>query len=204
MNNEQNNLDPTGLLIGKIYPLTIVSDRNGGMYSKGKYLAFNNYVEDIPKEIDGNDKYQEIFWNTKGLFDQYKIGKGNTINDAVLDLHSKMQQPNEKNFAEAYQPLFDLMNTEHDKILTVSEMNEIISASFKVYNTLDNIMQEVCDVEGCDLMPYDGGGCWRETGYWSVCQTHLTKHRSGENQPVMKKEAVEREASRLPDGRLPT
>ena len=143
MNNEQNNLPaPSSLLICKIYPLTIVTDRNGGMYSKGKYLAFNNYVEDIPKGIDGNDKDQEMFWNTKWLFNKYKIGKGNTINDAVLDLHSKMQHLNEKNLAEAYQPLFDVMNNEHDKILTVGEMNEIISAVSNVNKNLTELYQQ--------------------------------------------------------------
>lgn len=109
----------------------------------------------------------------------------------------------QKELAECYQTLFDLMDKEHGKILTVSEMDEIIAASFKVYNTIDNLMQEVCDVEGCDLIPCNGGGCWRETGYWSVCQTHSAKWRNGESQPLMKKEAVEREASRLLDGCLP-
>lgn len=39
--------------------------------------------------------------------------------------------------AKCYQPLFDLMAIEHDKILTTSEMDEIIKASFKVYHNLE-------------------------------------------------------------------
>lgn len=42
-----------------------------------------------------------------------------------------------KQIVECYQPLFDLMHREHDRVLTVSEMDEIIKASFNVYNMLN-------------------------------------------------------------------
>ena len=109
----------------------------------------------------------------------------------------------QKQLAECYQPLFELMYNEHDKILIISEMDEIIAAAFKVSNAVDNLYQEVCDVDGCNLIRCNGGVCWPETGYWSVCQIHSVKYRDGESQPIMKKEAIEREASRLPDGCLP-
>lgn len=53
----------------------------------------------------------------------------------------------QEELARCYQPLFDLMSNEHDKILTVSEMDEIISASLKVYNRIDNLMQEVLTIK---------------------------------------------------------
>jgi predicted small metal-binding protein len=37
-----------------------------------------------------------------------------------------------KELAECYQPLFDLMSKEHGLILTTSEMDEIIKAAIKV------------------------------------------------------------------------
>jgi len=54
----------------------------------------------------------------------------------------------------------------------------------------------VCDVESCDNENCNGGGCWRETGYWRVCATHSAAWRRGEPQPAMKREAIEREATR--------
>lgn len=108
----------------------------------------------------------------------------------------------DKQLAEAYQPLFDLMADEYDKLLVEHEMDEIISASYKVTENIDTLYESTCDVEGCDNIPSSGGLCWRETGYWSVCMHHSNDHKL-KPQPTMKKEAIEREASRNPDGTLP-
>lgn len=59
-----------------------------------------------------------------------------------------------------------------------------------------------CDVEGCGNEAANGGGCWRETGYWSVCGKHSSDYREGKPQPKMKKEAIDREKSRGADGVL--
>lgn len=62
----------------------------------------------------------------------------------------------------------------------------------------------VCDVDGCDNECCNGGGCWRETGYWSVCMKHSQMFRDGKPQPKMKEGAVAREATRDPvTGYLP-
>lgn len=61
-----------------------------------------------------------------------------------------------------------------------------------------------CDVDGCEGVSCNGGGCWRETGYWSVCQSHSADFRKGLPQPKMRESAIEREASRnKKDGTLP-
>ncbi len=60
-----------------------------------------------------------------------------------------------------------------------------------------------CDVEGCENEGANGGGCWSETGYWIVCSNHSQQHREGKDQPKMKQSAIDRENSRLPNGRLP-
>lgn len=53
-----------------------------------------------------------------------------------------------------------------------------------------------CDVEGCEGVSCNGGGCWRETGYWSVCSKHSNEFREGKPQPQMKQSAIDKEATR--------
>lgn len=106
--------------------------------------------------------------------------------------------------AEAYQPLFDLMATNFDKVLTVGEMNDIIAAVDNVNENLTELYREVCDVEGCNKDASSQGTHWRDKGYWCICYIHSQDGREGKQCPQMKKEAIEREASRLPDGCLPT
>ncbi len=104
--------------------------------------------------------------------------------------------PNQKEIAECYQPLFDLIFKEHDKALTMSEMDEVISAASKVTRSLDKIYTPTCDVEGCDGIVVSGGGAWEETGYWSLCDVHHFRGFRGKEQPKMKETAVKREAER--------
>jgi len=56
----------------------------------------------------------------------------------------------------------------------------------------------VCDVNDCNNENCNGGGCWRETGYWQVCSIHSQMWRDGKPQPKMKKEAIAIEATRDP------
>lgn len=60
-----------------------------------------------------------------------------------------------------------------------------------------------CNVEGCDNEAANGGGCWRETGYWTVCSKHARMHREGKPQPKMKQSAIDREKTRGEDGIIP-
>ena len=60
-----------------------------------------------------------------------------------------------------------------------------------------------CNVEGCENEGANGGGCWRETGYWTVCSKHSQMWREGKPQPKMKQKYIDKEATRLPDGTLP-
>ena len=59
-----------------------------------------------------------------------------------------------------------------------------------------------CDVDGCERVSCNGGGCWRDTGYWSVCSKHSQDHREGKPQPKMRPSSIERENSRDKDGYL--
>jgi len=68
-----------------IYPLTIIRDRYNGVYSGGKYLAFNLDIDEIPPEVIGNDvEARNFFYYTNIIY-----GKGETIMDAVNDLIDK-------------------------------------------------------------------------------------------------------------------
>lgn len=53
-----------------------------------------------------------------------------------------------------------------------------------------------CDVNGCKNAGCNGGGCWRDTGYWTVCSEHSTAYSNGESQPKMSQVAIKREKGR--------
>lgn len=74
--------------IKDIHPLTIITDRYGGIYSGGKYLAFNMEPWQVPKGVDGSDIDCAEFWDDNCK--EYLIGKGDTIQEAVDNLKSKL------------------------------------------------------------------------------------------------------------------
>ena len=59
-----------------------------------------------------------------------------------------------------------------------------------------------CDVDGCENEAANGGGCWRESGYWKVCTKHSAEFREGKPQPKMKQSSIDRENTRGVDGYL--
>ena len=84
--------------IEDIYPLTIMSDRYGGTYSEGQFLAFNDYFHHLPKQIAGSDGDCLTFWSD---FKQGKslnyfnnpifCGKGSTPTKALNNLLKTMK-----------------------------------------------------------------------------------------------------------------
>ena len=94
-----------------IYHLTVIRDRYNGTYSGASYLAFNLDSNSIPSEVHGSDTPCSYFWNLidEGNFVKGKVsrdyrdvvkyvGKGATIEDAVVDLYHKMKDGGEKFF----------------------------------------------------------------------------------------------------------
>ena len=75
--------------IEDIHPLTIITDRYGGCYSGGKFLAFNLEPWQVPKGVDGSDLDCADFWNEEAK--GYAIGKGDTVQEAINDLACKLQ-----------------------------------------------------------------------------------------------------------------
>jgi hypothetical protein len=78
-----------------IYPLTICLDRYTGVYSGGKYTAWNLHSHEVPEDIHGDDTACMNF------FDETEIiyGRGDTPNDAINDLERRMTMKN-KNITE--------------------------------------------------------------------------------------------------------
>jgi len=113
-------------------------------------------------------------------------------------------EPTPKEYAESYQPLFNILSA-HGLIPLQSEMDEVIRAVEQVKELQERLFYSECDVENCEFPPDNQGGCWNDTGYWCVCWHHSQKFRNGEQQPKMKDEAIERENSRdKVTGFLPT
>ena len=77
--------------IDDIHPLTIISDRYGGCYSGGKYIAFNLEPWDVPKAVDGSDSECSNFWWGNDC-QEFMIGKGETPEEACYDLIEKMNK----------------------------------------------------------------------------------------------------------------
>ena len=92
-----------------IYPLTVIRDRYNGTYSGASYLAFNLDSNLVPSEVHDSDVPCSYFWDLidEGNFVEGKVardyrdvvkyvGKGASIEDAVIDLYRKMKDGGEK------------------------------------------------------------------------------------------------------------
>ena len=79
-----------------IYPMTIIKDRYSGMYSHGKYTAWNVEFDEMPKEIIGGDEVCENFWWENDVYEKYIVGLGDTPKDAEKDLLNKLHASNHK------------------------------------------------------------------------------------------------------------
>jgi len=84
------------------YPFTLIMDRYGGTYSGGKFLAMNQFYDEIDTSIGSCDSEEMIFWNEfkQGepigfLRDKMYIGKGNTPQEAINDLINLINNKNE-------------------------------------------------------------------------------------------------------------
>ena len=68
----------------ELYPVTIVTDRYGGTYSKGRWLAFNLPPNELPPEIDADDVTCYKFWKNTDIL----VGRGSTPDEALKDLEN--------------------------------------------------------------------------------------------------------------------
>lgn len=54
------------------YPITVVADRYGGLYTEGEWLAFPLRPEDVPRQSNGSDMAQLDF--LESYHEPYGIG----------------------------------------------------------------------------------------------------------------------------------
>lgn len=64
------------------YPLTIIADRYGGTYSRGRFLAFPLGFNEVPEEVAEDDVPCVHFW---GWYNE-PVGRGTTPEEAYLNL----------------------------------------------------------------------------------------------------------------------
>jgi hypothetical protein len=102
----------------------------------------------------------------------------------ILDTYSNDDEATKKLITDA---IFDLAND----IFSFAELEEEYEPYFGW-----------CNVEGCENEGANGGGCWRETGYWTVCSKHSKEFIEGKPQPPMKQWAIDKEKRRGADGLL--
>lgn len=69
------------------YPLTIISDRYSGCYSRGRFTAWPLYPGEIPEDQDGCDISCSVFWGNYAD----PVGKGETPELAFEDLKQKIR-----------------------------------------------------------------------------------------------------------------
>jgi hypothetical protein len=75
-----------------IYPLTIIQDRYNGIYSGGKFTAWNLYPNELPDEVFSDDVTCRCFWADQEI----TIGRGNTPDEALAMLAVSLER--EKRF----------------------------------------------------------------------------------------------------------
>ena len=80
----------TKLWLENHYPLTIVNDRYGGVYSGGEYTAWPLLFYEVPKDIEGDDIACSSFW--WGDTDTSLVGRGDTPRKALNDLVKRMKK----------------------------------------------------------------------------------------------------------------
>lgn len=65
-----------------IYPLTIIQDRYNGIYSGGKFTAWNLCPDELPGGATADDVTCRMFWDDPEI----AVGRGSTPNEALFDL----------------------------------------------------------------------------------------------------------------------
>ena len=78
----------------ELYPLTIIMDRYNGVYSGGKYTAWNCQPHFIPSGIYGDDMDCYDTWDEvrADVHMKYMFGVGDTIEDAIKNLANKRRE----------------------------------------------------------------------------------------------------------------
>ena len=84
-----------------LYPVTIIMDRYGGVYSEGKYVAFPMRWDSVPEGCDADDVTCSEFW---GEVDKAgaPAGVGDSPNEAMADLEKKAKGLSKQDIEDRY------------------------------------------------------------------------------------------------------
>jgi len=206
MSNEQkvSQVDKTERKLFEAVSVDKELPKESGAYFVG--IKFSNGEESITTEnfdshvngFAGQRRTKTLYW-LKPLPPQQ-------LSDSEVDLESEF-----KNDFEYFLKRSDnRLQYQSNKGLRLSELKALWMLGYKAAHKsndseMDNSNEPYfgwCDVEGCEKEGANGGNCWRETGYWTVCLDHSASFREGESQPKMKDYAIFREESRGEDGIL--
>ena len=81
------------MIYDDIYPLTVCIDRYSGIFSGGKFTAWNLDVRDMPWQIcGGDDDAMDIFHDIRNGDLNIVYGIGATPDEAVKDLWNKLKK----------------------------------------------------------------------------------------------------------------
>ena len=75
----------TPIAAKRLYPVTIVQTRYGGIYEGGAWAAFLSHPEEIPPDAFGGDSVCVSWWSDF----VYAVGVGATPDTALADLKAK-------------------------------------------------------------------------------------------------------------------
>ncbi len=75
----------TPIAANRLYPVTIVQTRYGGIYEGGAWAAFLSRPEEIPPDAFGGDSVCVSWWSDF----VYAVGVGATPDSALADLKAK-------------------------------------------------------------------------------------------------------------------
>lgn len=79
------------------YGATVAQARYSGVYEGGRWLAFPAFPDSVDNKFpgwDGSDLEALEFWGNPDS-GQALVGRGNTPNDAVMDMTARMEENNE-------------------------------------------------------------------------------------------------------------
>lgn len=80
-------------IFSAIFPLTVIADRYNGIYSGGKFLAFNCLANEVPDIVNASDASCSRFWSkfyqTTSIL---PIGVGQTVEEAVGNLYIQLKE----------------------------------------------------------------------------------------------------------------
>ena len=77
--------DAHAIAANRLYPVTIVQTRYGGIYEGGAWAAFLSHPEEIPPDAFGGDSVCVSWWSDF----VYAVGVGATPDSALADLKAK-------------------------------------------------------------------------------------------------------------------